>query len=112
MKHLILFDEPCLLCHKAVHAIAKRDRQGLFAFAPLSGETAKRYPLLEIDSVVLIENFEGDFQIYYEGKAVRRIARHLGRPLYLPNWLYRLIAKRRMKLCKRAPDISHIKLLP
>lgn len=112
MKHLVLFDGPCPLCHKAVHAIAKRDKKKQFAFASLQGETAKKFDLPPIDSVILVENFQTNPQIYVEGKAVARIAKHLGRFLYLPNWLYRFIAKHRFKVCKRGADLSNIEILP
>ena len=112
MRHLVLFDGPCPLCHKGVHAIFKRDKKGLFAFASLQGETAKKFDLPKVDSVVLIEEFETNPKIYVEGKALMQIARHLGRFFYCPNWIYRIIAKNRFKICKKGPDISKIKLLP
>lgn len=111
MKHLVLFDGPCPLCHRAVYAISKRDHKKLFCFSSLQGEMAKKFDLPPVDSVILIEDFETDPKIYVEGKALRRIAKHLGRFFYCPNWLYRIIAKNRSKVCKSGPDISKIKTL-
>ncbi|MCH9610629.1 MAG: hypothetical protein S4CHLAM81_06530 [Chlamydiales bacterium] len=112
MKHLILFDGPCLLCHKAILAIAKRDKRQLFVFSSLQGETAKRFDLPAVDSVILIEDFEKAPKIYVEGRAFGRIARLLGRFAYCPNWLYRIIARNRSKLCHTKRDISKIPQLP
>lgn len=112
MKHLVLFDGPCPLCHKALHMIAKRDKKKLFAYAALQGKTAERFSLPACDTVVLIEDFESDPQIFIEGKAVRRIAKHLGYFIPFPTWLYRLIARNRYKLCKRPRPFSSDILLP
>ena len=112
MKHLVLFDGPCPMCHRAVFAIAKRDYHKLFCFSSLQGETAKKFKIPAVDSVILIENFESYPKIFVEGRAVGRITKLLGYWLYCPNWLYRIIAKNRKKICKLGPDISKIKLLP
>ncbi len=112
MKYLILFDGPCFLCHRAILAVVKRDHEGIFFFAPLQGETAQKFHLPPGDSVVLVEDFEGRPKIFVEGRAVNRIAKILGYTIFCPNWLYRLIAKNRNKICKRGPNISQIRLLP
>lgn len=39
MRPILFYDGDCGLCHRAVLFTLKRDRKGLFAFAPLQGET-------------------------------------------------------------------------
>jgi predicted DCC family thiol-disulfide oxidoreductase YuxK len=39
---IIFFDGVCGLCNRAVDALLQADRQAVFRFAPLQGETAKR----------------------------------------------------------------------
>ncbi len=39
MRPILFYDGGCGLCHRAVLFTLKRDRKGVFAFAPLQGET-------------------------------------------------------------------------
>ncbi len=112
MKHLVLFDGPCPLCHKAIHAIAKRDCKKEFYFSTLQGETAKRFELPPIDSLILVEDFEKTPRLFVEGKAVQRIAKLLGYRLFCPRWFYRLIARNRYTICKRPQDCASLRILP
>ncbi len=79
--NVVLFDGECALCNGTVRFIADRDGCGLFRFAPLRSETARR--LLEaagyeptgreLSSLVLIE--EGRY--YLRSSAALRIALRL-----------------------------------
>lgn len=107
-KHLIFYDGSCGLCDHAVQFTLKRDQRGLFAFAPLQGETAKKM-LREVppeDSLVLIEDYTSHPRIYQLGKGAFRILWLLGGvwaflglisflPSFLYDWAYRLVAKHR-----------------
>jgi predicted DCC family thiol-disulfide oxidoreductase YuxK len=105
MRHLILYDSTCPFCKRWVHRIICHDPTRLFAFAPLSGSTAARFPTS--DSLILIENYATRPLLSIEGVATVRIFRQLtfpynflgtlGRclPSALLNALYRLIARNR-----------------
>jgi len=111
MHHLILFDTTCLLCHRSVHFIARRDKKKLFKFAPLGGVTAAQFPVNpEIDSLVLIEKYTTAARLSFEGVAVARIGQYLpfpwswlgtiarALPRRLINGLYHAVASRRHAL--------------
>jgi predicted DCC family thiol-disulfide oxidoreductase YuxK len=83
---LILFDGVCNLCNAAVQWILARDRRGVFRFASLQSETAKRMlagagadasglP----DSIVLLDGS----RLHTRSDAALRIARRLGFPYSL-----------------------------
>lgn len=113
MKHLVFYDGECGFCDRSVQMLLRIDTAKIFAFAPLQGSTAAKYlkeerTLLELDTLVLIENYqEAEREIYTYGKAVFRICWLLGGwwkvagwpcffPGFLYNWMYRLIARNRM----------------
>lgn len=118
MKHLVFYDGECGFCDATVQVILGADSKRRFVFAPLQGETASKYlinqpNLLNINTVVLIENYETpDKVIYSHGKAVFRICWLLGGawrligwisflPSILYNWAYRLVAKSRHLLSSK-----------
>ena len=111
-KHLLFYDGSCGLCDHAVQFVLKRDTQGLFAFAPLQGSTAKSFfptPPKE-DSLILIENYDtASSQKFFFGKGAFRILWLLGGiwalpgllnflPSFLYDWGYRLVARNRHRL--------------
>jgi predicted DCC family thiol-disulfide oxidoreductase YuxK len=110
MRHLILFDDRCPFCHRWVHRIIRHDPDRLYAFAPLKSDVATHFSPPQVDSLILIENYETSPTLSIEGTATARIARHLpgswgflGRfvlifPNRLLNALYRLIARNRHTL--------------
>ena len=77
---LLLYDGVCALCNAAVTFVLKRDRSRSTRFAPLQGETAKRF--LEghpgwrgIDSMIWIDPSGG---VSTRSAAAIAIARHVG----------------------------------
>lgn len=112
VKHLLFYDGRCGLCDHAVQFVLHRDKQGIFLFAPLQGETAKKVidvPMTE-DSLLLIENYGlPSEKRYILGKGAFRILWNLGGIWTLPGLLsflpsslydfaYRLVAKNRHKI--------------
>lgn len=111
-QHLVFYDGSCGLCDHAVQFVLKHDKQGIFAFAPLQGETAKKLLAIkpDADSLILIENFqEPDAETFILGKGALRILWQLGGfwaipgsisflPACLYDWGYRLVAKNRHRL--------------
>jgi predicted DCC family thiol-disulfide oxidoreductase YuxK len=110
-KSLILFDGVCNLCNNSVQFIIKRDKQNMFLFAPLQGETAQQileyYKIntREIDSIILYQPNKG---VYFKSTAALKISSKLGFPVniavifmiipaFFRNWVYDIIAKYRYK---------------
>ncbi len=111
--HLVFYDGSCGLCDRIVQFLLKEDRQKLFVFAPLQGETAsiflKNLPpeMRFTDSLILIEHYKSPYpRVSILGKGALRIAWLLGWPWlcigwlsFLPGWMfdwaYRLVAKNR-----------------
>lgn len=62
---LVFYDGVCALCNGAVTFLVKRDRAGIFRFAPLQGELAAqvlpRYAIdpRDLDSIVVLEAWNG-----------------------------------------------------
>lgn len=112
--HLVFYDGECGLCDQAVQFILKRDKEQLFCFAPLQGETAAMMlknidTLKDVDSLILIENYQTNPKIYIEGESVLKICQKLPYPykilsvlLIIPqcitNSCYRWVARHRKGL--------------
>ncbi|HLF19110.1 MAG TPA: DCC1-like thiol-disulfide oxidoreductase family protein [Candidatus Omnitrophota bacterium] len=109
-KHpIIFFDGICGLCNRFVDWVIKRDRQNIYFFAPIQGETAKRFlTLLPEDisqwSIIFIDH-EG---VHQRSTAVLRILIGLGgcwkaMKIFMPmpmGWrdaAYNFIARRRYR---------------
>lgn len=120
MKHLVFYDGTCGFCSSAVQWILKRDKQEIFAFSPLQGETAKTMlkdlpdSVKDVDSLILVENYESpsERRYYILGKGALRISWLLGGVWsvcgalsFLPSapadLVYRFIAKHRHHLFGR-----------
>ena len=62
---LVFYDGVCALCNGAVTFLVKRDRAGIFRFAPLQGELAAqvlpKYAIdpRDLDSIVVLEDWDG-----------------------------------------------------
>ncbi len=108
--HLILFDNECSLCERAVSTLIRLDKHRQLLFTPLQGKTA-RQTLRTIppnNSLLLIENWRSpDTRVLKYGKATLRILWHIGGPwrllgfisflptFFIPDLLYLLIARHR-----------------
>ncbi len=108
---IILFDGVCNMCDGFVQFVMKRDKEGVFRFAPLQSESGGallcHFGLDEnaLDTVVLIEN--GEF--YTKSTAPLRTAKRIGGgwglaysfiilPKFIRDWGYDLVATYRYKL--------------
>jgi len=105
-KPRIYFDGVCHLCNGFVDAIIQRDRQAVFQFAPIQGETAAQALTAEergrLESVILIDKG----QKYFRSEAILRSLILLGGiykifflgfliPEFLRDKLYAWVAKNR-----------------
>jgi predicted DCC family thiol-disulfide oxidoreductase YuxK len=126
-KHLVFYDGECGFCDCNVQFLLKKDKKGIFVFAPLQGKTADLYfkklplELRNKDTIILIEDYkQGIDKVYIFGKAVFRILWLLGGfwylfgwisflPSFLYDWGYRLVARNRHLLPKTScvlPDTT------
>ncbi|MBI5136457.1 MAG: DUF393 domain-containing protein [Nitrospirae bacterium] len=118
---LVLYDGACGWCTGWVRWLARRDRAGCFAFAPLEGTTASLYldGPAPPDTLVVVERAGAGVRLSCHSEAVFRALRRLGGPWRalaalavvprpLTDWGYRLVATRRHRLpgrpCPLPPD--------
>lgn len=112
---ILFFDGECALCHKAVRFVYRRDRAGVFHYAPLEGRTAIRLGLVT-SNTERETNGSGETLILYEdggilerSDAVLRIVSILGGfwawfrvfrivPRPLRDALYRFVARVRFRI--------------
>ena len=107
---LILYDGVCNLCNRWVQFVLKHDRKVQFTFAPLQGETAKKFlpeknQLNQIpDTVKLVDNNK----VYTGSGAVLQIFNKLGGgwkllyaliivPPFIRNGVYKFVARSRYR---------------
>ncbi|MEN8785985.1 MAG: DUF393 domain-containing protein [Akkermansiaceae bacterium] len=108
-KLIVFFDGDCLLCQGAVKWLNRLDGSDRLNFAPLQGETAKKYKIdLSDDSMAFAERGE----IYRASEAARRAFWNAGgggafiagfltlMPMNIRNWGYQWVAKNRKRLVK------------
>ena len=107
---IIFFDGVCGLCNRFVDFVLPRDRRQEFRFAPLQGETARRYLASEeiaaLKTVVLVD----ETGVHRQSTAVLRVLKRLGGgwpllsrilqlvPTPLRDVGYRLVARNRYRL--------------
>lgn len=88
---IIFFDGVCGLCNWFVDFVLPRDRQGIFRFSPLQGETAREYLSAEeieaLKTVVLVD----ESGTYRQSTAVLRVLRRLSGVWPLIAGLLRLV---------------------
>lgn len=117
MRDLILFDDHCPFCQRAILFIIKRDKRRNFIFSGLSGQTAQSLkPLLNqsnSETMILVENYNTSrSKVIYRSQAVFKIFWKLGGiykiigwkfilPSFCFDWTYKLVAKNRKYLCKK-----------
>ena len=117
---ILLYDGVCRLCHRMVQFTLRRDREGIFRFAPLQGELAagilKRHGAMpdQFDTayVVINPNESGEL-LLARSDAVLFILQQLGGawrmagfvfglvPLAMRDWAYRLVARHRYRIFGR-----------
>jgi len=106
---IIFFDGVCNMCNRFVSLVIRADRKGVFRFAPLEGETARRllpplpgdprqWSMIYLDERGLHEQSDASLQVY------RRLggwAWPLSLFRFVPRWLrdpvYRLVARNRYR---------------
>lgn len=115
MNPVLFYDGDCGLCHGAVRFILKRDKAGLFRFAPLQGETLERQVPAETraalpDSLVLRQE---DGEMLTRSSAVVAMLQRLGAgwpavglllriiPRFLRDFGYDCVAKIRHRLFRK-----------
>ena len=131
-EHLILFDDTCPFCHRAVKHILEIDEEKEFIFAPLRGETAHyllsgpQRSLLNVNSLVFIENYQSTMRRFWiRSHAIYRIYWLIGNGWgligclsFLPQWLgdffYRWLAEHRHQFKLYMPEeaVPEDRLLP
>lgn len=113
-KKIILFDDVCLLCSRAVLFIIKNDPNRIFTFVSIESEKASQllkevFHNKRIDSLILIDGKN----VYTKSSAILYIAKSLSGPvkycyygIFLPrklrDFLYTLITKYRYSLFGKA----------
>ena len=90
---IVLYDGLCGFCDASVRWILRSDRAGRFRFAALQGTTAAavlaRHPALPapLDSLLLIEEADGQERVYWRSAAVLRICAGLPGCWRALSWL-------------------------
>ncbi len=118
---ILLFDGECGFCNRSVLYFLRHEKNKSMHFAPLNSKTGKELRAYfeideKIDSIILIR----DHSAYIKSCAALRLFPYLKglRPLmivfvvippFIRNWVYDMIAKRRMKIFGR---VKNCELLP
>ncbi len=114
-QSIVFFDGTCNLCNGYIQFILKHESTSHYQFASLQSPFAiaffanKHFDTSQIDSVIVFENE----QFYTQSEAVFKIIQHLKwpyksasifsvLPLFLSNFMYKLMAKYRYKLFGQA----------
>jgi predicted DCC family thiol-disulfide oxidoreductase YuxK len=111
-RPLILYDGPCHLCNAFVRFVLKRDRQGVFYFAPLQTSLAQRLDIGSGQTTETVVLLQQDGKLLTQSDAVLAIFGQLQSPWnwmrlfrYLPgrlrDGLYRLVARYRNRFFGR-----------
>lgn len=128
---VLFFDGVCVMCNGLVERLLRADKDHLFRFASLQGETAdaarKKHPEIpsELETMVYME----DDQVYMRSAGVFAAMKHMPYPWkalswfrWLPKWLtdigYSLVAKTRYRVfgkyeqCPVPPVEDRARFLP
>jgi predicted DCC family thiol-disulfide oxidoreductase YuxK len=120
-RYIVFYDGGCGLCHAGVRFLARRDRDGVFAFAPLDGETFTRlvgrspdprpesFVLRTPDGRLLYRSaaaFRALGRLRGPWPAVARIAGAL--PRRLTDFGYDLVARMRSRLFARPTGVCPV----
>ena len=109
MGWVLFFDGDCAFCPASVQRVARLDKRGRVAFAPLQGKLAgemdfAKFAAADGGTMVLLR--ESDGQLFFRSDAVIELARALGGfwrtfalgrfiPNPLRDWSYRQVADHR-----------------
>lgn len=120
---VIFFDGNCNFCQGMVRFIVRRDPAGIFLFAPLAGDYAKKIRGIPENSasLLLLENGK----LYSKSTAALRIARRLNAgwpllygltviPAFIRNFIYDWVASNRYRIggaCERTGFVVKNRLL-
>jgi len=109
-RTIVFFDSGCLLCQASLKWLNRLDARDRLRFAPLGGETAKKFKIVrDDDSMAVVGNgavFRASeaarFAFWGAGGAGLLVGCFLKLiPLKIRNWGYYGIAKNRKKLVKK-----------
>jgi predicted DCC family thiol-disulfide oxidoreductase YuxK len=129
--HVLFYDGVCAMCNGLVRWMLRRDREGIFHYAPLQGETAKLARALhpgfpaQIETVVYLRQGE----VLLRSQAVARAMEQLPYPAkalswsrFVPAWLmdflYGIVARVRYRVfgkydhCPVPPAEHRARFLP
>ena len=109
MGWVLYFDGECGFCARSVRWVARRDRGGRIAFAPLQGRLAGEHGLARHaanDGGTMVVLREGDGRVFLRSDAWIEVVRALGGgwrvltilrlvPRPVRDWVYRWIARHR-----------------
>ena len=106
---IIFFDGVCGMCNGFVDLIIRVDKHGIFRFAPLQGETAKRmlgqvpedaleWSMFYLDEHDIYDQSDASLEVYKRlGGAWRILSLIQFMPRAIRNFLYRVIARNRYR---------------
>lgn len=111
---IVFYDGDCGLCARTVQVVLRHDKNGIFRFAPLQGETASEligppegdpdaWTFVLLDETGVYDRSTGALRIF---KRVRwgwfLPTLGLWVPRFLRDWVYRVVAKIRYRVWGRA----------
>lgn len=108
-KPIIFFDGVCGLCNRTVDFLIRHDKERLFIFAPLQGETASKILATSLtDEPDTIVCKDGQ-KLYYKSEAVLHILIKIGGiwrlaalgyivPKFIRDFFYDIVANNRYKV--------------
>jgi predicted DCC family thiol-disulfide oxidoreductase YuxK len=109
MGWVLFFDGDCAFCSASVQRVARLDKRGHVAFAPLQGRLAREKDFTKFaakDGGTMVVLRESDGRIFFRSDAAIELARALGGfwriftlgkffPKPLRDWMYRQVADHR-----------------
>lgn len=127
---IIFFDRVCGMCNRFVNVIQRADKSGVFRFAPLQGETARRmlgplpddpteWSMIYVDEHGVHELLDASIQVYRRlGGAWKLLSLARFAPRILRDPAYRFVARHRYRWfgrsdnCRVPTAIERAKFLP
>ncbi len=111
---VLLYDGVCGFCNRSVQTIIRHDRRGDMRFAALQSEygraiVSRHAQLQNVDSLVLVEQIDGEEKVFIHSTGALRVAAYLGGwwklcliayiiPRPVRDFVYRLFARYRYRL--------------